>query len=213
MAHNIAIARLGEERALPECRGQRLKTQRGEESFAVMNHSLRVNIFRLECCIDIRSRLRVCRGQQRINIIPLLRPHVAEEMRGNRGVFRHYVLPVFLSELPANVRVQRNVKWADLRPQSVEFLAEIIRRHVVIGAPHRANVRKSHFLRALIAEFDEARISLTHWGSDSVPPLPGSEQFLWITAFGKDFLDVGKLLAVFFFVIRTPRALAVVAIK
>src|ERR1700720_3845777 len=134
-------------------------------------------------------------------------------MRGYWSIFRHDVFPIFFRELPANVRMQRNVKRADLYPQSVKFLAEIIRRHVVIGAPHGTDVCKTHFLGALIAEFHEPGIALAHRGSNRVPSLPGSKQFLGVMAFGKDFFDVRKLLAVLLFVVRTPRTLAIVTVE
>ena len=48
MAHHVAIARLGEQRPLPERVGQRREAQGGEEALAVADHLIRVGLLRLE---------------------------------------------------------------------------------------------------------------------------------------------------------------------
>src|ERR1044071_4294422 len=81
MANDFAIGWFQEQRPFPESRRQGIEAQRGEETFTVTNHLLRVCILRLEYLRQVITAIGVCRSEQRIDISPRLRPHVTEQVR------------------------------------------------------------------------------------------------------------------------------------
>ena len=86
---------------------------------------------------------------------------------------------VFFVQASAHVGVEREVERPDLVPQAVEFLGEIVGRHVVFGAPHGAGVLEAELARAFVGELDVAREILAHGRRDGVPAGPGVQQFAW----------------------------------
>ncbi len=134
-------------------------------------------------------------------------------MRRDGRVLADRDVAVFLGQLPADVGVQRNVERADLLPQAIHFGGELVRSHVVIRAPHRAGVGKAHFARALIREDDHARVALAHRRADGVPALPGAQKLVRVATVGHHLGDVVHVETLPRGTVRTPFALAVVAIE
>ena len=86
VADDIAVGGLGEQRALPECWRQRREAQRGEEAFAVLHHAVGVEVLRLQQFGDVVGCFCLRRSDQREDVAPLLRPGIAEQVRGDRAV-------------------------------------------------------------------------------------------------------------------------------
>ena len=195
MTDHVAIARLGELRALPEGPGQRIEAERGVEALAVAHHPPLVDAVRAEQ----RGEVHAGRGRRRrdhvVNIAPLLRPDIAEQMGGDHTAAAHE-LGITVGQTRAYVRVQLEIKRLELLPEPVDFLHERVGRHVVPRAPHHADVGKAESLRARVREGHEARVAVPHAGRDAVPSLPRVEQLGRIAARRQDVLDVGDLEAV-----------------
>src|SRR5262249_8477984 len=120
---------------------------------------------------------------------PVLRPDVAKKVRGNGTVGGNGVA-VFFAQTAADVGMQGEIERTNLLPQAIELLAEIVGRHVVTRAPHRAGVFESELARALVRELDEAGEIGAHHGRNLVPTVPGVEQLFGIGAVGHDAGDV-----------------------
>src|SRR5580693_9419049 len=86
MANHFAVPRFRKERSLPKRRGQWLETERLEKTLRVANHSLCVYIFRAQRRAHVWPRARIRRREERVDVVPFLRPHVAEQVRRNRSV-------------------------------------------------------------------------------------------------------------------------------
>ena len=121
VADHLAVARLGEQRALPEGLRQRLEAERGEEALAVAHH---LPARRSSCAFRISVRSKPGRrpaARPAVDVVPLLRPHVAEQVRGDRarspGPRRRTSRAA-----SAHVGVQRVVERLDLLPQPVDLL-------------------------------------------------------------------------------------------
>jgi hypothetical protein len=106
-----------------------------------------------------------------------------------RTVLRHHVA-VFRAQLHADVSVQLHVERADLFPQAIELLGEVVGRHVVLLPPHRAGVGEAEFFRALVRQLHEARVVLAHRRRDGVPALPDLPQLGFAARFGHHLGDV-----------------------
>src|SRR5579884_3338307 len=106
VANNIAVFWFKEERTLPESLWQLGKAQRLEKVFAIVDHAQLVNVFIFEQLRQVIALIAVSRRNQRINIAPLLRPHIAQKLRGNQAIRTLRCLAVFLDELLADVCVQ-----------------------------------------------------------------------------------------------------------
>ena len=111
-------------------------------------------------------------------------------MRRNGAAGRHDGIPVLLAQLVPHVRVQRNVERANLLPQPVHFLREIVRRHVVLRAPHGAIVGESQLPRALVREFHVAHEVRPNRRRNGVPAAPHLQQPGRIAALGHDARDL-----------------------
>ncbi len=136
------------------------------------------------------------RGHEIVDVRPVLRPDVAEEMRRQRPVGRDRVA-IFLAQLHADVGVQREIQRPHLLPEPVHLFRELIGRHVVFAAPHRAGVGEAQLLCADIRQLGKPRVVALHRRSDRVPPVPDFEETLRIPGRGHDFgdlLDVQALL-------------------
>ena len=81
--------------------------------------------------------------------------------------------PYFSRSRVAHVGVQREVERLDLLPEAVEFLGEIVGRHVVFGAPHGAVVLEAELPRAFVGQLDVADEVLADGLRDGVPAGPG----------------------------------------
>ena len=131
----------------------------------------------------------VGRRDQRVDVRPVLRPDVAEQVRRNRPVRRHDVA-VLLAQLHPHVGVQLQVERPHLIPQPIELLRELVGRHVVLRAPHRAGVGEAELLRALVRQLDEARVVLAHRRRDRVPAFPRRAQLVLVARRRHDLRDV-----------------------
>ena len=161
VADHLAVARFDEKRALPERRGQRLETERGEEALAVARHFDRRDPPSAQHGRQVHRPRAAWRGHVGIHVRPVLRPDVTEQMGGDGPVGRHG-LAVALAQTGANVGVQRQVQRAKLPPQPIQLLRERVGRHVVLGAPHGAGVGESQLASALVGQLDEPRVALLH---------------------------------------------------
>src|SRR5471030_131448 len=85
VADHIAVARLEKKRALPESLRQRIETQVDEEAFAVLHHLLPIGVAFLEQLGDIEAGVGVGGRHQRVNIRPVLCPHIAQQVGWNRA--------------------------------------------------------------------------------------------------------------------------------
>jgi hypothetical protein len=191
---DLAIARLGEQRPLPEGRRQRREAERGEEPLAVLHHVDRRDVARLEDAVepDAAGAAAGRRRDQVEHVRPLLRPDVAEQVRRDRTVGRHLVAVAF-PQLRTDVRVQRHVERPQLLPQPVHLAGEVVRRHVVLGPPHRAGIRVAEFPGALVRQLDEARVVGLQRHRDGVPAFPDLAEARRVAAarqFAGDSLDV-----------------------
>src|SRR5262249_21500524 len=127
------------------------------------------------------------------NAVPLLRPHVAEEMSRDRRLLRDLVFAVFGAELLPRVAVKVVVERLDVLPEAFDVHLERLRAHVVTGAPKRAHVREADFLRALVPELRVPRVPVLHHGSDGVPSLPRFEELVVVPALLDDAREVIEL--------------------
>src|SRR5262244_2257706 len=105
MADDLAVARLGEERSLPEGLRKRSEAERREEALAVADHLKRVGLARFENLGQVEAGIAVLRSDERVDVGPVLRPHVAEQMRRDRAALRHDAAVLF-PEARADVRVK-----------------------------------------------------------------------------------------------------------
>ena len=128
-----------------------------------------------------------------VDLAPLLRPHVAEQLRRDRLAGGHLVRAVFLGELRARMAVQLLIKGLDLLPQSLRFLVELLRRHVVPRPPHHAEILEAELARPFVRQRDELRIRLAHRPRRFVPALPCLEELSVVAARGEHF---GQLIEV-----------------
>ena len=80
------------------------------------------------------------RLDQRVDVGPLLRPHVAEQVRGDGLAVGDLVFAVLLLQPGAHVAVQVVVERLDLVPEALGLLLERVRAHVVAAPPQRAEV-------------------------------------------------------------------------
>ncbi len=171
VADDLAILRAHEERALPERLRQRLEADRGVEALAGLDHVDRAHLAALE---DLGQRIAgvgVGRRHEVLDVRPVLRPDVAEQMRRQRSLLRNHVA-VLLPQLHPHVGVQLQIERPHLLPQPIELLGERIGRHVVLRAPHRAGVGEAQLLGALVRQLGEALVVLLDRRRNRVPALP-----------------------------------------
>ena len=174
--------------------GQRVEAERGEEPFAVPDHLQGVRVPGLQDLGQVVARIRVLRSDQRIDVLPVLRPHVAQQMRRDRPLLRDGVA-VLLAQLPPDVRVERDVERPHLLPEAIELGGEGVGRHVVLRPPHRARVLEPELTRALVGQLDEAHVVLLHRAADGVPAGPDVEKLSRIARGRHDLRDVFEIEA------------------
>ena len=142
VAHDFAVRGLGEHRAAVEGRRQRREAERGEEALADLDHVDSASIF--FCSISVGQVVADVAGalgrDERIDVAPFLRPHVAEQVGADRAGRGLDGIAVFLVELGADIGVERHVERLHFLPQPLGLGRELLGRHVVVRAPHRAGV-------------------------------------------------------------------------
>ena len=99
VADDLAIVRLAELRALPERLRQRIEAQRGEEGLAESSPSSWRRTSAPEGRRHVQAGLARVRLHQRVDVAPLLRPHVAEQVRRDGLARGHLVRAVLLRQL------------------------------------------------------------------------------------------------------------------
>ena len=118
--------------------------------------------------------------------------------------------------------MQLQIQRPDLIPQPIQLLRELVGRHVVLRAPHRARVGEAQLLRALVRQLDEARVVLPHRRRDRVPAFPDLAQPLLVARGRHDLGDVVDVQAVFGLLPvrcttcpcrRSPRACAMIVVS
>src|SRR6266536_2305692 len=106
MANHLAVGGFNKQRTFPESSRQLFEAQRCKEAFTITNHLLRVCIALLKHFGQIITAIAGLRSEQRVDIVPLLRPHVAKQVRWNWTGLRHYLRSVFFYQLLASVSVE-----------------------------------------------------------------------------------------------------------
>ncbi len=173
----------------------------------------RVSVARLQDCAQIVGQWAGGRRDNVIDVAPLLRPRIAEQMRGDHAVWPAGCIAVLLNQLAADVGVQLAVERLDLGPEALDFCLKLLGRHVVLRAPQRAGVGKAQFARALVAQLGQANVIAAHGLAYRVPAGPQRRQFLGIAAvrhLDADFVDAQ---AVFRIGIRTVPAAPVSGVQ
>ena len=61
------------------------------------------------------------------------------------------------------------VEWLELTPQALNFSFHLVSRHVVVRQPHFADIIETEVARALVRNFDHARVVVAHGCGDLVP--------------------------------------------
>ena len=131
---------------------------------------------------------------QRVDVVPVLRPHVAQQVGGDGAGGGHGVA-VFFAEASADVGVKREVKRFDLFPEAIELPGEIVGRHIVFGAPHGAVVLEAELAGSFVGELDVTDEIFADGFGDGVPAGPGLLQLVGIAAFGEDFAEFFEIFA------------------
>src|SRR5687768_13749515 len=121
MTDHLAVAGLGEHRLLPEALRERIEAERSEETLADADHLQLIDVLaRLEDPGEVvTGGSRVLRRDDVVNVAPLLRPDVAEEMRGDRLSGWDDLLSVLAGQIPAHVTVHGVVERLELIPEAV----------------------------------------------------------------------------------------------
>ena len=125
-----------------------------------------------------------------VDVAPLLRPGVAEQVRGDHAVGAVGGRAVLLDQLEADVGVQLVVEGLQLLPGGFELGGELRGGHVVAGAPEVAGVFEAELARALIGQLDEARVLVAHRRRDGVPAGPEVEQLFGVAGLGHEDADL-----------------------
>ncbi len=200
VADHVAVRRLVEQRALPEGLGQRRHAERGEEPLAVADHGAGIDSLPPQQTGQIDAR-RAARGRhQVVDVAPALGPHVAQQMGRNRPLGGYHVGAVEGAQAAAHVAVQLLVERPDLLPEALDLGGELVRRHVVLGAPHRAQVVEAELAGALVAELGEALVVGAHRRRDSPPAGPGLELLCGVAARGEHPAELAQITAFAVFV-------------
>src|SRR5688500_3026887 len=105
MADHLTIARLDEQRSLPERLRQRVKADRGEEALGDLRHFLRANLALLENRLQRYAAASTARPHELKDVVPFLRPDISEQIGRNWTVRRHDVA-VFIPQPRPHVCVQ-----------------------------------------------------------------------------------------------------------
>ena len=171
MAHHLAVTRFDELAALPKRVRQRFEAERGEEPFAGPHHLDLVEPLGRDQVGQIVPDVAGTLGRnQRIDVAPFLRPHIAEQVGADRAVGGLHFGAVLGVELAPDIGVQRHVERLYFLPHALGLGGELVWVHVVVRTPHRAQVGKAEFLRAFVGDGDHALVILAHGRTDIVVP-------------------------------------------
>ena len=182
MALHVAIPRLRQHRAFPERRRQRGEGDRLVEGLRGLGHLHRVIALLHQRRVDVEVTHARIRLEQVVHGVPLLSPHVAEQVRRDRLAGRHLVRAVLLREPAARVAVQLLVERLDLLVETRGLLGEVVRRHVVVRAPHGTQVLVAERACALVRQLGEAHVIGAQRPRRVVPTLPCLEQLVVVAA-------------------------------
>ena len=111
-------------------------------------------------------------------------------MRRNRSGLRHLVFAVSLAEPGAHVAVQLIIERLDLLPEFRRLGLEVSRAHVVVRTPHLTEIGIAQLVRALVGEFDEAGILVSHRYRDLAPAGPVFEQLVVVACAAHELLEL-----------------------
>ena len=134
---------------------------------------------------------RVGRRDVVVELAPALRPHVAEQVGANRLVERHDGVAVTFVELAAHVAVQIVVERLHLAPEPVDLDGEVVGRHVVARAPHRADVGETELAGAFVGDLDHARVVGLHAFRVVVPLRPDFLELRGVAKLAHQHLGLG----------------------
>jgi hypothetical protein len=117
VAYHLAVRRLGEQRALPECLGQGFKAERGEKALSRLDHLHGIIILGDQqfgrIIADVAGPFRC---NDIVNIAPFLRPHIAKQIGTDRAGRRLHLIAIFFVQLFTGVAMKLVVQRLDLRP-------------------------------------------------------------------------------------------------
>src|SRR5687768_18233747 len=80
VADDFAIPGAEKKRSLPERIRQRIETKRGEKLLTNLDHARAFELLVLELLADVEGRLPGVRLHQTVDVVPVLRPHIAEQV-------------------------------------------------------------------------------------------------------------------------------------
>ncbi len=204
VALHVAVTRLRQHRAFPERRRQRRERDRLVERLGGFRHAHRVVLLRDERGVDVELAHARIGLEDVVGGIPLLGPHVAEQVRRDRLARRHLVLAVLGREPAARVALQVLVERLDLLVEACSFPGEVVSGHVVTRAPHRAQVLVTQRARAFVRQIGEADVVGAQPAGLVVPALPGVEQLVVVAAFLEHGLQLHFVAAVLAAVLAVP---------
>ncbi len=163
--------------------------------------------------VDVEAAGVLVRLGQVVNVAPVLRPHIAEQVGRDQAVLRHQVA-VLLVQARTHEAVQLFVQRLHLRPQAFGLAGELLRRHVVAGAPQLAGVPVAQLHRALIHQLRQPGVILLHRLAHAVPAGPGLGQGPGVARVVDDLLQLIEIEAVVAALARrAPLAGAVLAVE
>ena len=195
VADHLAVGGLHDLRALPEGLRQRLEAERRVEGLALADHARRVVLLGDEQVADVVAQVARALGRDEIvDVAPFLRPHVAEQVGTDRAGLGLHGVAVLIVQLPADVRVEREVERLHLLPDLVGGRGELVGRHVVARAPHRADIGIAEALGTLVGERRHLLVIGPHRRADIVVPArPHLLQLGGVAGRAHRGLDVGAV--------------------
>src|SRR2546421_9602454 len=131
----LAIARPREHLALAEGLRQLRKPERGVKALRRVSHARRIPLLRLEERIRrLEAGARVGPEDIGVDLVPLLRPHVAEELRRDRLAGGPPVLAVAPREPRARIGGAPVVEALSPLPQTLGLGVALLGRHLLTRA-------------------------------------------------------------------------------
>ncbi len=162
---------------------------------AAPHHAARVDLVGLKQRGDVDARRHPGGRHQIVDVLPILRPEVPQEVRRDQPARCHHARAVLLDQARPDIGVKLEIEGLELLPQPVHFPGEGVGRHVVLLAPQRADVGEAEVPRPPVRQGDKPRVAVPHPHRDGVPAAPHLRQFPWIAARRQDPLDIRDLEA------------------
>ena len=116
------------QRALPEVRGSGSKPSDVKKLSPIFTIAFASVFFVCERLRDVDRRLSLVGLDEVEDVLPLLRPHVAEQARGDRAGLRGTLSAVALAELARDVAVELVVERLHLLPEPLDVGLELVGR-------------------------------------------------------------------------------------